>query len=94
VYYPSAPAYDNSWTEVTYDNSCTCNEAYYSDCSSSACNNLLSDSSTDYTTYATTETTTEYVAAPADTNTWTISIGRKLRSQQGEWGSGGHVSMV
>jgi hypothetical protein len=89
VYYPSAPAYDNSWTEVTYDNSCTCNEAHYSDCNSSPCNNLLSDSSTDYTTYetTTTEATTEYVETPADTNTWTISIGRKLRSQQGKWGS-------
>lgn len=84
VYVPT-PSYDS--TQYYYDASCYCNEARYDDCSYSPCSNMLTDGMYTDTTTTYTDTTT----TTTDSNTFgiggfSISIGRKLRSQQGEFG--------
>lgn len=71
VYVPT-PSYtgtDSGWYYA--DNSCECNDKHWDDCYQSECASMMDGSST-ITTYT----------PVADANTWTISIGRKLRSQQ------------
>lgn len=77
VYVPT-PSYsgtDSGWYYT--DNSCECNDVHWDDCYQSECASMMDGSSSS----SSTTTTTTYTPV-TDANTWTISIGRKLRSQQ------------